>query len=252
MISWSADDRHLVVTAGDNLVRVFDVRQRTLVHAMPGHERPVHVVECHPHDPRLAMTAGYDGYVVFWDIIRGKVVDVIDTVRFQPGGGIDGIPLVDALFAPDGSGLACSDVAGQLWIMGTGACTNYAVSQYDQFFHREQRELLRDAHGNVADAETGLAPACRRGFDALCDFNLVPYDEPYQGEYGRGMLLAQRMRRDRPLAAQSRIARAARALPPPPTSAIWDVRICFYLVYRPLFIVSCIVAARTNFPLGVR
>ncbi len=36
-----------------------------------GHEAEVFVLEPHPYDPRIMLSAGHDGNVFIWDLIRG-------------------------------------------------------------------------------------------------------------------------------------------------------------------------------------
>lgn len=38
---------------------------------MQGHEAEVFVLEPHPSDPRIMLSAGHDGNVFIWDIVRG-------------------------------------------------------------------------------------------------------------------------------------------------------------------------------------
>jgi PH-interacting protein len=33
-----------------------------------------HVLECHPWNPRLAFSAGYDGQLIIWDVDQGQVL----------------------------------------------------------------------------------------------------------------------------------------------------------------------------------
>jgi WD40 repeat protein len=61
----------LVATASDNTVRVWAMPSGTPEHVLEGHKQPAHVLECHPTDPRIAMSAGYDGQVIMWDIELG-------------------------------------------------------------------------------------------------------------------------------------------------------------------------------------
>ena len=34
----------------------------------------VHVLEAHPSDPRLLLSAGYDGQLLLWDVLTGAQV----------------------------------------------------------------------------------------------------------------------------------------------------------------------------------
>ena len=61
----------LVATASDNTVRVWAMPSGAPLHILEGHKQTAHVLECHPTDPRIAMSAGYDGQVILWDIEQG-------------------------------------------------------------------------------------------------------------------------------------------------------------------------------------
>lgn len=207
-VVWSADDRRLLVSTRCGMVYVFDARTGELEHRLTGHERSVVVVECHPLHPTLAFTAGYDGLICFWDLARGARVDVLDSTRMQPGGGVDGIPFAEGFFSRDGSSFVLGDVAGQLWFFGSGPADAMQRARYDQFFQCESEDLVRDPAGNVLLASTHTAPRCRRGLDLLCDYEFDPYDADYQAAFGERRLLS---RPDRHLG------------PPEPTLAVYTV-----------------------------
>ena len=44
------------------------------MHVMAGHDEKVYVLDVHPHHNRLAMSAGYEGKVILWDIWKGEAV----------------------------------------------------------------------------------------------------------------------------------------------------------------------------------
>jgi WD40 repeat protein len=44
------------------------------VHTLRGHTNSVYVLDSHPVDPRIIVSAGYDGRVTFWDINKGEAV----------------------------------------------------------------------------------------------------------------------------------------------------------------------------------
>jgi WD40 repeat protein len=48
-------------------------RTGALLHTLAGHTSDVHVLQCHPTEKRLVMTAGYDGKINVWDIERGRL-----------------------------------------------------------------------------------------------------------------------------------------------------------------------------------
>jgi WD40 repeat protein len=58
----------------DDSVRVWDAWSGQLLQRLEGHAGRAHVLECHPLDHRLAMSAGYDGLTIIWDIIAGRAL----------------------------------------------------------------------------------------------------------------------------------------------------------------------------------
>ena len=55
----------------DFTVRVFDTHSGGLLHRLTTHAENVHVLECHPTEPALAVSASYDGNLILWDLERG-------------------------------------------------------------------------------------------------------------------------------------------------------------------------------------
>jgi bromodomain and WD repeat domain containing protein 1/3 len=62
----------ILAAVNDHTLRVWDTATGEQLHILRVHTEPVYVLECHPHDPRLAMSASYDGLTVVWDIEKGK------------------------------------------------------------------------------------------------------------------------------------------------------------------------------------
>ena len=95
----------------------------------------VHVLEAHPCDPRLLLSAGYDGQLLLWDVLRGaqaQSFSTADTCPVRGGRWSDPLQVVDGHFSPDGTSLVVSDVAGQVGgqagkqthVRGTSCCQN--------------------------------------------------------------------------------------------------------------------------------
>ncbi|KAL3829334.1 hypothetical protein ACJIZ3_018136 [Penstemon smallii] len=115
-------------------------------------------------------------YLQIWE---GTAIRTYEVGRFK---------LVDGKFSPDGTSIILSDDVGQLYIFSTGQGESQRDAKYDQFFLGDYRPLIQDAHGNVLDQETQLAPYRRNMQDLLCDSGMIPYPEPYQNMYQRRRL----------------------------------------------------------------
>ncbi|KAK4406935.1 Bromodomain and WD repeat-containing protein 1 [Sesamum angolense] len=144
---------------------VWNANDGSLVHSLAGHTASTYVLDVHPFNPRIAMSAGYDGKTILWDIWEGIPIRVYDIGgRFK---------LVDGKFSQDSIMIILVYVA---------------VCVSKQFFLGDYRPLTQDTHGNVVDQETQLPPYRRNMQDPLCDSSMLPYPEPYQSMYQRRRL----------------------------------------------------------------
>ncbi|KAK7303698.1 hypothetical protein RJT34_14611 [Clitoria ternatea] len=179
MIVWSLDNRFVLAAIMDCRICVWNASDGSLVHSLTGHTESTYVLDVHPFNPRIAMSAGYDGRTIVWDIWEGMPIRIYEISRFK---------LVDGKFSPDGTSIILSDDVGQLYILSTGQGESQKDAKYDQFFLGDYRPLVQDTHGNVLDQETQIVPYRRNLQDLLCDSAMIPYSEPYQGEFQRRRL----------------------------------------------------------------
>ncbi|KAL5097878.1 hypothetical protein RYX36_002205 [Vicia faba] len=179
MIVWSLDNRFVLAAIMDCRICVWNASDGSLVHSLTGHTESTYVLDVHPFNPRIAMSAGYDGRTIVWDIWEGVPIRIYEISRFK---------LVDGKFSPDGTSIILSDDVGQLYILSTGQGESQKDAKYDQFFLGDYRPLIQDTHGNVLDMETQLIPYRRNMQDSLCDSAMIPYPEPYQSEFQKRRL----------------------------------------------------------------
>ncbi|XP_047969785.1 PH-interacting protein [Salvia hispanica] len=175
MIMWSLDNRFVLAAIMDNRICVWNASDGSLVHSLAGHTASTYVLDVHPFNPRIAMSAGYDGKTILWDIWEGTPIRV-----YEIGGRFK---LVDGKFSQDGTSIVLSDDVGQIYLLNTGEGESQKDAKYDQFFLGDYRPLAQDTHGNVVDQETQLVPYMRNIQDPLCDSSMLPYPEPYQSTY---------------------------------------------------------------------
>ncbi|XP_027363533.1 bromodomain and WD repeat-containing protein 3-like [Abrus precatorius] len=153
---------------------VWNAADGSLVHSLTGHTASSYVLDVHPFNPRIAMSAGYDGRTIVWDIWEGIPIRTYEIGRFK---------LVDGKFSPDGTSIVLSDDVGQIYFLNTGQGESQKDAKYDQFFLGDYRPLIQDTQGNVLDQETQLPPHRRNIQEPLCDSSMVPYPEPYQSQF---------------------------------------------------------------------
>ncbi|KAG6531361.1 hypothetical protein ZIOFF_005167 [Zingiber officinale] len=151
MIVWSLDNRYVLAAIMDCRICVWNASDGSLLHSLIGHEESTFVLDVHPFDPRIAMSAGYDGKLIIWDvgIWEGMPVRIYETGRFK---------LVDGKFSPDGISVILSDEVGQIFIIATGQGESQKDAKYDQVW-----KFI---------GSTGM----------------IPYPEPYQSMYQRRRL----------------------------------------------------------------
>ncbi|KAK9840988.1 hypothetical protein WJX81_004207 [Elliptochloris bilobata] len=230
-VAWTTDDAHVLAAVTDGRVLVLDAASGSLRHCLAEHRLEVPIIEGHPSDARMAMTAGYDGNVIVWDIVAGRKLASFYTVDTRPDGRAwpEPVQLVDGHWAPDGTSLAVADVAGQwhLYSPGRGALASNA--RYDQFFASDYGALTRDAAGFVLDAETQLPPHIRSERERLVDLLNDAYPEAYQtafreGRVGRLCLADAVAEGDGPPPLTGTLPHALAIHPPLATAAGWHTQ----------------------------
>ncbi|XP_007051094.2 PREDICTED: bromodomain and WD repeat-containing protein 3 isoform X1 [Theobroma cacao] len=179
MIVWSLDNRFVLAAIMDCRICVWNAVDGSLVHSLTGHVASSYVLDVHPFNPRIAMSAGYDGKTIVWDIWEGIPIRIYEIGRFK---------LVDGKFSPDGTSIVLSDEVGQIYLLNTGQGESQKDAKYDQFFLGDYRPLIWDFGGNALDQETQLPPHRRNMQDLICDASMIPYPEPYQTMYQKRRL----------------------------------------------------------------
>ncbi|KAH1136229.1 hypothetical protein AAZX31_10G013500 [Glycine max] len=174
MIIWSLDNRFVLAAIMDCRICVWNAVDGSLVHSLTGHTESSYVLDVHPFNPRIAMSAGYDGRTIVWDIWEGIPIRTYEIGHFK---------LVDGKFSPDGTSIVLSDDVGQIYFLNTGQGESQKDAKYDQFFLGDYRPLIQDTQGNVLDQETQLPPHRRNIQEPLCDSSMMPYPEPYQSQF---------------------------------------------------------------------
>ncbi|MEQ2262313.1 Bromodomain and WD repeat-containing protein 1 [Xenotaenia resolanae] len=162
MVAWDRHDNTVVTAVNNHLLKVWNSYTGQLLHILKGHEAEVFVLEPHPFDPRIILSAGHDGNVFIWNLQRGtNTKHYFNMIEGQGHGAV-----FDCKFTPDGQRFACTDSHGHLLIFGFGSSKPYDKARKkdgenlpDQvFFHTDYRPLIRDANGFVLDEQTQQAP----------------------------------------------------------------------------------------------
>uniref|UniRef100_A0A4W5P5A6 Bromodomain and WD repeat domain containing 1 n=1 Tax=Hucho hucho TaxID=62062 RepID=A0A4W5P5A6_9TELE len=154
MVAWDRHDNSVITAVNNHILKVWNSYTGQLLHILKGHEAEVFVLEPHPSDPRIMLSAGHDGNVFIWDIVQGtKTQHYFNMIEGQGHGAV-----FDCKFTPDGQRFACTDSHGHLVIFGFGSSKPYEKLPDQVFFHTDYRPLIRDANGFVLDEQTQQAP----------------------------------------------------------------------------------------------
>ena len=188
---WSCDDAVVLAAMSDFTLRSWSAASGALLHTMRLHTNKVHVLQCHPHHPRVCLSAGHDGRVAVWDAALGRCVRQYDGGNFDP-------PLVlDGTWSPCGSRIVVSDEKGQWCMFGTGCGGSLSRAKHEQFLECEfvpEAEIARDAATGflalAADPDTPFHAQFANGRNRLVDSLGNPYGEPYQSAFRARRLIA--------------------------------------------------------------
>ncbi|KAM8904009.1 bromodomain and WD repeat-containing protein 3 [Spinachia spinachia] len=154
MVAWDRHDHTVITAVNNHLLKVWNSYTGQLLHILKGHEAEVFVLEPHPFDPRIILSAGHDGNVFIWDLLRGtNTQHYFNMIEGQGHGAV-----FDCKFTPDGHRFACTDSHGHLLIFGFGSSKPYEKLPDQVFFHTDYRPLIRDTNGFVLDEQTQQAP----------------------------------------------------------------------------------------------
>lgn len=95
-----------------------------------GHTDEIFVLETHPKDPRLLLSAGHDGHVILWNILTGKMIKKFYNRIENEGHGC----LFDTKWSSTLDMFASTDSHGNLTIFGFGNEDNFKKYQINYFF----------------------------------------------------------------------------------------------------------------------
>uniref|UniRef100_A0A4W5LUL4 Bromodomain and WD repeat domain containing 3 n=1 Tax=Hucho hucho TaxID=62062 RepID=A0A4W5LUL4_9TELE len=154
MVAWDRGDRTVVTAVSNYLLKVWSSTTGQLLHVLSGHDDEVFVLEAHPFDHRIMLSAGHDGNIYMWDLSKGsKIRNFFNMIEGQGHGAV-----FDCKFSADGQHFACTDSNGHLLIFGFGCSIPYEKIPDQMFFHTDFRPLIRDANNFVLDEQTQQAP----------------------------------------------------------------------------------------------
>ncbi|PNF30682.1 hypothetical protein B7P43_G06084, partial [Cryptotermes secundus] len=120
MVSWDSSDKWVITAVSDHTLKVWNSETGVLVQVLRGHKDEVFVLEAHPFDKHVLLSAGHDGQIFIWDILAGSPVASFQNLIEGQGHGA----VFDAKWSPDGTMLAATDSHGHILLFGFGAPTD--------------------------------------------------------------------------------------------------------------------------------
>ncbi|KAJ8941140.1 hypothetical protein NQ318_004259 [Aromia moschata] len=155
MVCWNKFDNWVVTAVSDCTLKIWTVVGGQLEKVLSGHTDEIYVLEAHPHDNNIILSAGHDGQLFIWDILKGEIVyRFLNTIEGQGYGAI-----FDVKWSPDGCVVAASDSHGHILTFGFGNGSPYFEQlPRELFFHTDYRPLVRDSNHYVLDEQTQLPP----------------------------------------------------------------------------------------------
>ncbi|XP_076177700.1 bromodomain and WD repeat-containing protein [Ptiloglossa arizonensis] len=155
MVSWDVSDEWVITAVNDSSLKVWNAKSGELVKVLRGHKDEVFVLESHPIDPHVILSAGHDGQLIIWDVLNTEPIACFQNFIEGQGNGA----VFDAKWSPDGTMLAATDSHGHLLIYGFGSgVQKLKIIPKELFFHTDYRPLIRDANNYVLDEQTQTAP----------------------------------------------------------------------------------------------
>ena len=159
MCVWNADDS-LIITAQNNQqeysIKVWNSSTGALMHEFENaHSNNTFVLEPHPNNPNLLISAAHDGYVKLWNVSDGVVVEKFYNEIGDQGmhGGV-----YDLKWSPKLDMFAATDSHGHLSLFGYGSPVNYKNVPNDQFFHTDYHAIIKDRYNITLDKKSGIQP----------------------------------------------------------------------------------------------
>lgn len=149
MTAWSKDDSRIVVASTDHILRTFDSRRGELLCTMKQHDDEIYVIDIHPVDARIFLSAGHDGQLILWDIITGRALKTL----------LCDFSVLEARFSQDGMRIVAVDSMGYTHLFS--AMDDLVVYQgvaTEQFFPSDYNPLRMDANQWVVDEQMQIAP----------------------------------------------------------------------------------------------
>eukprot|EP01134_Creolimax_fragrantissima_P007321 CFRG7321T1 len=159
MVCFNSDDTMVITAVGDYTVKIWNASTKEHTHTLLGHIGLIYVLEPHPTDPNVVMTAGHDGRLILWDIVRGCCLKMLwnhdEAMQYNES-------FADGRFSPDGLSIAMTDTFGHVCLYDEKLREQrMAEPPPQQFFETDNRvdfPIVNSADGILLDGRSMLPP----------------------------------------------------------------------------------------------
>ncbi|KAJ2503015.1 hypothetical protein GGH96_000614 [Coemansia sp. RSA 1972] len=187
-VAWACDGTRVLISNNIGTVAAFDPHTgRECWRRRGAHgTTEVYVLITHPYDARVAVSGGYDGRALAWDVDTGATLREFHV----------GEQLFDGSFSEDGRQFALTGDTGAATLFGLGAEWAYkdAAQMPEQMFDSDYTATIMDANRFVADQQTQM-PAYLVPHSALMDFDGRVYRVQRGARFGMGIEMGVDARR---------------------------------------------------------
>lgn len=155
MVSWDYSDNWVMTAVNDFTIKVWNSKSGQLHKVLRGHTDELYVLESHPRDHHVLLSAGHDGQIFLWNVFTGQsIANFVNQIDGQGHGGV-----FDAKWSPDGTMIAATDSHGHILMFGFGSGhARLKILPTELFFHTDYRPLMRDSNHHVLDEQTQTMP----------------------------------------------------------------------------------------------
>lgn len=117
MVAWDCSDSWVITAVSDFSLKIWHATTGELAKVILGHTDEIYVLEAHPHDPHIVLSAGHDGQLAICNIVKGEVIaKFANNIEGQGCGAV-----FDVKWSPDGLMIAASDSHGHILMYGFGS-----------------------------------------------------------------------------------------------------------------------------------
>ncbi|GJQ08590.1 hypothetical protein GpartN1_g381.t1 [Galdieria partita] len=223
---WSLDDKFVVTASSDCRIRVWNSTTGNLIHCLSEHQDHIYVLDTHPCDKRVILSADHHSQILLWDIEQGMVLKKFDVTSPEMSTHSSFAfhhRSLDGCFSPNGMLFAISDESGAFILFGHGNGENLALAPEQQFFvhdlQAEQVHTLEERERRAKVPSRSLLCDMRGityplGMQPLHIFRQHTFDDRFSVEQAHvhsDLIARAEASRQLELEEQERIAREERA-----------------------------------------